>query len=234
MSSMHNQAMTTLGLSRAPSIRAARAHELKNHLSLILAVSKLVEHDVAERSRERLSRVHDAVRRMAELIDEDLVEEHSLPRPQGDAGAMVSVDAIVRDVAGRVSDLAACAGVELVVSCGGGVLRGHAGELTEALVNLVSNAIEASHTGAAVVLTTAETQDGDQEWTVRDTGCGMTREILAQIGRPFCSHRAGGSGLGLAVAHDAVSRDGGLLHIDSAPGAGTTVTIWLPRAGSCE
>ena len=212
-------------------MRAARAHEMKNHLALVMAALDLLEHEIPECSRARLSRVDAALGRIAELISEDLGgEPSSLPAPRGTA-SVVLVDAMIRNVVGRVCDRAARAGIELVVSCGGGVVRGTAGELVEALVNLVSNAIDASSIGGAVIVATSETEQGDQKLVVQDTGCGMTREILAQVGRPFCSHRRGGSGLGLAVARDVITRHGGLLYIESMPGAGTTLTVLLPQPG---
>ncbi|MGE0680707.1 MAG: PAS domain S-box protein [Candidatus Binatia bacterium] len=67
--------------------------------------------------------------------------------------------------------------------------------------------------------------------TVRDTGCGMSPDLLKKIFDPFFTTRpvGEGSGLGLAIVHSIVSSHGGLISVDSTPGAGTTFHIDFPR-----
>jgi CheY-like chemotaxis protein len=65
---------------------------------------------------------------------------------------------------------------------------------------------------------------------VSDTGCGMDAETLARAIEPFFSTKGigKGTGLGLSMVHGVANQLGGALHIDSKPGLGTTVEIWLP------
>lgn len=67
---------------------------------------------------------------------------------------------------------------------------------------------------------------------VSDTGTGMTPEVLARVVEPFFTTKPAGkgTGLGLAMADGFAARSGGGLGIDSTPGQGTTVTLWLPVA----
>lgn len=67
---------------------------------------------------------------------------------------------------------------------------------------------------------------------VSDTGCGMSADTLARVLEPFFTtrERAGGTGIGLAMVSRFVHRLGGSVHIDSAIGKGTTVTLRLPAA----
>lgn len=71
---------------------------------------------------------------------------------------------------------------------------------------------------------------------VADDGSGMPPEVLAQVGQPFFTTKAKGkgTGLGLASAFDLAGAVGGAVLIDSAPGVGTTVNLWLPRAGAYD
>ena len=63
---------------------------------------------------------------------------------------------------------------------------------------------------------------------IGDTGSGMGEEELRQATTPFYTRRSDGTGLGLSVAEYWVSQHGGTLHIESAPGQGTTVRVTLP------
>lgn len=216
------------GDATRPSARAAHAHALKNCLSVVYAVSHLVHGELTDRGRERLARLRAAVCRMNLLIDEDLRPSRSA---RVDLSAVVSVEEVVRSVVDRVEDCAERAGVRLVVRCERGSVRGDASLLVEALHNVVSNAITASPVRGVVRLTTSVTPDGYQEWLVADRGCGMTPDVLRDVGTPYYSKREGGSGLGIAVARDTIRSHGGALDIDSEPGAGTTVRMWIPCEG---
>ena len=98
----------------------------------------------------------------------------------------------------------------------------------EALYQLLDNAVDATR-DAPVVLVVHQSPDGDVEWHVQDRGRGMGAEVMACLGAPFGGAREGREGLGVVRAWDAVERHGGLLHFESTPGEGTTVTIWIPH-----
>ncbi len=67
---------------------------------------------------------------------------------------------------------------------------------------------------------------------VRDTGCGMEPSVLAHVFEPFFTtkEKGEGTGLGLAVVQSIITAHGGEISVESRPGAGTTFTIFLPRA----
>ena len=219
-------AMTLLGNSEAPS-SAARAHAMKNCVAVIRAISHLLERDIADRGRERLARLQLATDRLRELLADALSAK---PCDTVSPSQTICVKTLVGAVVARLGDKAESLGVEIVSRCGEGSLVGDEVALSEALFNLVCNAIDASVSGSTVSVTTNATEDGDQVWVIEDTGHGIPAEALPDIGRPFYSRRAGGSGLGLALARAAVTRQGGLLRIESREGSGTSVTVYLPRA----
>lgn len=105
-------------------------------------------------------------------------------------------------------------------------------ELTQILVNLVSNALQAlppppAREGRVVVC--AEEHAGQLRFEVRDNGAGMSPEVLSSAGTMFFSTRAEGAGLGLAQCKRLVEGHGGELKIDSNPRSGTKVSFTLPR-----
>lgn len=217
--------LTKLPIKTQVPPRAARAHVLKNCLAIVSAVNQLLEPELAGESQLRVGRSQKAVRHMAELIDEDLRLDG---KARHDGGEFVSAEQVFDAVRTRLEDVAESRRVrlEFVVGCGG--LWGDRNSLTEALVNIVKNAIESSDQGDAVVVTGTEGVEGGQLWTVRDTGPGIPRHVLAKLGAPIRSCKQNGAGLGIAVACDIFESHGGLLHIESAPGWGTQVSIWVP------
>ena len=209
----------------SPSPRAARAHALKNCLAVVRAVNRLLESDVSDRSRERLARSQDAVDRMLAIIQEELTADS---RPTARDPGYVSAEGLLRDVVARVEDRAQAGQVELLVQAGPGGVAGDGSDLAEAFSNVVLNAIEATPPGGAVLVYTRELVDGGQVWTVRDTGPGIPEDIGQRLGTLFVTSRKGGSGVGFALARQIVEQHGGQLHIRTAEGSGTVVSMRLP------
>ena len=112
------------------------------------------------------------------------------------------------------------------------------------ILNLVINARDAMPEGGVVTIETAnvrraapagpeEPAEGDYVVIrVRDVGTGMTPEVQARAFEPFFTTKglAGGSGLGLSQVFGTAHQSGGSVEIDSSPGAGTTVSVYLPCA----
>ena len=112
------------------------------------------------------------------------------------------------------------------------VVMGDHNRLRQVFVNIMDNALK--HTPAGGAISVAVTQNGDSAVVIiADTGEGIRPEDLPQIKTKFYKGNSTkrGSGIGLAVADEIVSRHGGTLQIDSVYQQGTTVTITLPLAG---
>jgi CheY-like chemotaxis protein len=122
-------------------------------------------------------------------------------------------------------------------------IRADRSQIHQVLLNLCVNARDAMPLGGTIWLETSlvapETvtehftgADAKQYGCVRvrDTGCGMTPEVKAHIFEPFFTtkERAKGTGLGLSVVYGVVNSHNGFVHVETAPGAGTTFNIYLP------
>jgi signal transduction histidine kinase len=120
-----------------------------------------------------------------------------------------------------------------------------ASQLDHVILNLVINARDAMPGGGTItiglgnVTITRETADelevaaGDYvRIQVTDTGLGMDPDTTVKVFEPFFTTKepGQGSGLGLSMAHGFVVQSKGAIRIDSTPGGGTTITIYLPRA----
>jgi signal transduction histidine kinase len=207
---------------------------MKNCVSVIVALCRLAEREVAGVNRERWTHVQLAAIRMRDLLAEDLAAESGHDAAQGLESNACSVEGLVKSVAKRLEACAEEAGVKLSIDCGGGSIQEQAAGLSEALFNLVANAIEATPRGAAVSLETRPLPNGDQRWVLHDTGYGIAEDQLGGLGLPYRLRKKGGSGLGFAIARAAIARHGGLLRIESRRGSGTSIIVLLANVvGQC-
>jgi len=99
-------------------------------------------------------------------------------------------------------------------------------------VGVLEVRLEAVDMDAAVAAVHPDLKPGSYIWlTVRDTGHGMTPEVLEHIFEPYFTTKpqGEGNGMGLAVVHGIVTSHGGMMTVTSAPGQGTTFEVYLPR-----
>jgi signal transduction histidine kinase len=107
-------------------------------------------------------------------------------------------------------------------------------EIESALVNITTNALQATPEGGIVELSVFADPRGvvpGIRFVARDTGVGIAPEILPQIFDPFFTTKpeGEGTGLGLSLARDIASSHGGQLAVESVVGHGTTMSLWLPE-----
>jgi PAS domain S-box-containing protein len=108
------------------------------------------------------------------------------------------------------------------------LVRGIAGELREALLNLVQNALDAMAGGGTLKIRTTRSAN-EISVSVADTGIGMSAEVRERAFEPFFTTKGvNGTGLGLAEVYGIARRHRGRAEIESAPGEGTTVRLVFP------
>jgi signal transduction histidine kinase len=119
-----------------------------------------------------------------------------------------------------------------LVAPGIAMIRGITGELREALLNLVQNALDAMAGGGTLGMRTVVT-DTDVILDIKDSGIGMSAEVRERAFEPFFTTKGKlGTGLGLAEVYGIVKRHRGVAEIESAPGVGTTIRMKFPRAAA--
>ena len=148
----------------------------------------------------------------------------------------VDIVAVVESCARLMRDRADTAGLRLVQELPPGLpqIQGDSRRLKQVLLNLLSNAVKFTPTGGRVTIRASyQPQDGFR-LIVEDTGIGIAKVDLEKAMRPFgqidsrLARKYQGTGLGLPLARSMAELHGGKLELDSAPGQGTTATIWLP------
>jgi two-component system sensor histidine kinase HydH len=102
--------------------------------------------------------------------------------------------------------------------------------INQVLLNLYLNAIEAMETGGCLTVTLRpSTTKNGLEIKVQDNGTGIKQEDLAHIFDPYFTTKPSGTGLGLAIVHNTIEAHDGEIVVESMPGKGTDITIFLPH-----
>ena len=219
--------MTQQALARAREMEqlgAQLSHELKNPLGAIKALVQLSRRDACdEKSRERLQVAESEVERMSCILQEYLSFSRPMDKLRREP---LLLGALADEVVDLLSAQAAAAGVTLR-RAGDAGLDADPRRLREALFNLVANALEATPRGGSVEVRISE-RKGIIQLEVRDSGRGMSEDVLVRVGTPFFTTREQGTGLGVAMARAAFSQHGGSLDFASEEGRGTTATATLP------
>jgi len=113
-------------------------------------------------------------------------------------------------------------------------VRGHAGQLNQVFMNLLTNAAQAvaGRDDATIWVSTEDINDAVVV-TVRDNGGGIPEDVLPRIFDPFFTTKdvGEGTGLGLSIVHGIVERHGGTIEVDSDPKRGARFRVTLPKEG---
>jgi signal transduction histidine kinase len=221
-------------LALSGRIVAEIAHEVGTPLHSIAGHLELLRQDVAsgaplEATTRRLNVVESQLARVSEIITQllDLTR-----RPPGEA-VPVDVNGLVRSTAELVRPGLTAAGLTLELALAPDLphVRGHGGQLQQVVLNLLTNAIDATAPGGRVRLATANGRDPDGlEIEVSDTGTGIPEPDRKRIFEPFFSTKepGRGTGLGLFISAQIVREHRGRIELDSAEGRGSRFRVLLP------
>lgn len=216
------------------------SHEFRSPLMSLVGNVDLVLDEAEALSPEsvhRLEVVQRNAERLLSLVSELLVSASAVlavhPRRTDLAG-------LIENSIGSVQAQADASNVSLATDVPA-PLWAHADPLriSQALDNLVSNAIKYSPDGGKVTVS-ARRRDSWVQLKVQDTGMGISEEETSRIFTRFFRSQAArqaaipGVGLGLSITKTIVERHGGDISCDSKPGVGTTFTLTLPAEGSAE
>ena len=225
------------------------AHDFNNLLAVILGNAELLRElltdgtEEAELTDEVLSaagRGADLVRRLLAFARKQFLE----PKAVNLNDRLSDIVALLRRTLGEHIR------VETATSPDLGTVLVDPAQVDDAILNLAINARDAMPGGGTITLETAnvhleeadaaghaELTPGDYAMlAVRDTGVGMTPEIAARALEPFFTTKepGRGTGLGLSQVYGLVRQSGGYLKIDTAPGQGTIIRIYLPRVTATD
>ena len=223
------------------------AHDFNNLLTAIsgyadLALAQISDRAVAADVRE----IHSAVARASSLTRQVLAFSQRQPSEPQVLDANEAVGRTLRMIARLVGEDVS---VTFVPGANESLVRIDPGQLDQVLFNLAINARDAMPKGGRLAFSTRTIEPGDADGgpaadasrvgpyvaiAVADTGSGIPVELQARILEPFFTTKPAGkgTGLGLSTVYGIVGQAGGFLTMDSEVGAGTTISIHLPRVAA--
>lgn len=101
-------------------------------------------------------------------------------------------------------------------------------QIQQCLINIYKNAIEAMKEKGGILSIDVSEQKKDIVIKIKDTGVGMTREEVLQLGRPYYSTKKEGTGLGMLMVYSTINKVNGKIEVESEKGNGTTFIISIP------
>ena len=236
----HAQRLTNLA-----RLAGGVAHDFNNLLTIINGCCQLLLNSLPAGHvlRPLVEPIEQAGARGAELTTRLL----AFSRREPAATATVNLNHVIREVQPMLTPLIGET-VRLALNLEPSLwnVRADPSELSQILMNLVTNARDAMPDGGIVGIRTANVDlfsGGSSpaagsfvELVVRDSGCGMSEDVRMRIFEPFFTTKPAGegTGLGLATVRRIVAKSGGEIDVETAVGRGTTMRVRLPRAEGLE
>ena len=210
------------------------AHEVKNPLTPISLSVDLLRRAHAEGSAD----FDSVLERTLDMIQRQVVNMREVTRDfaafagEHRARSPVQVGELLDDVLELSAAWAAERGVSIERGGPGGVVMADPGELRRALLNLVSNAIEAMQEGGTLDVQVL-CEGGFVDVIVRDSGSGLDDDVREHLFEPYFTTRSSGTGLGLAIVRRVVEDLGGSVSLENcAEGPGAVAKLHLPESSA--
>lgn len=220
----HADRLATIG-----QLAAGIAHEINEPLSGILGFAQLAQKDpgISGPARQDIEKIINATLHAREIVRKLLIFARKMPTHM----MKIDLNEVIREGLYFLDARCAKEGIEITYSLDEHLpgISADPAQMTQVLVNLAVNSIQAMRDGGTLHIKTYA-EDDHVVMTVQDTGTGMSEETMKKIFLPFFTTKEvnEGTGLGLPVVHGIITSHGGSIRVDSEVGRGSMFEIRLP------
>jgi PAS domain S-box-containing protein len=213
-------------LAAVGQLAAGVAHEIRNPLTSMKGYAEFLTLD--EKDPERLEFINiilDEIERVNTIVEDFMV----LAKPKMVELEEKNVVPVIKNVVSLLEFEARKKHVKLSFECPHEIIQIECDEnrLKQVFLNFIKNGIEAMPNGGELHVKTM-IHDNNVQISIQDTGVGIPKEKLKQIGEPFYTTKKNGNGLGLMVSFKIIENHNGKVFVESEPNKGTTFNILLP------
>jgi two-component system NtrC family sensor kinase len=233
---VQSQIMQSEKLAAVGQLAAGVMHEINNPLATIRVCVAAIQGRLSdgisggESVEEYLQIIDKEVERCTRIVDGLL----DFSRPKGKSKAPVALSTLVEDTLFLLKHHRRFKRLTVVRELAPDLppTLGNAEQLTQVLMALMLNALDAMEQGGRLTIRTARSRLRVDEVVVEveDTGVGISDEEQSKIFEPFYTTKppGRGTGLGLSICYGIVEEHRGRIEVESAPGRGTTFRVYLP------
>jgi len=211
-------------LSAVGEMASVVGHELRNPLTAVTNSHFLLRQSLGDPAPDPVEKHLAMAERetaKAATLAEDLT---AFVRPRSPVFEPVRLDEVVHEV---LEATPPPSGVDVSVDTQSDVIEADRVQITEVLVNLVTNAYQAMPEGGSVTVA-ARATNGSASLVVADSGPGVAPDAAARLFEPFFTTKANGTGLGLAIVRRLVESHGGDVSLDNGDPGGARFTVRVP------
>jgi len=227
----HSQKLSSIG-----RLAAGVAHEINNPLAIICQKAGLMKDliDLGSDFKEK-SKFIELTNSVLQSVDRCSTITHRL---LGFARRMeveyeeLDLNEVLQEVIGFLEKEALHRNIKVVIKFDPDLpqISSDRAQLQQIFLNILANGFAAVEDGGIIIIKTWVEDDENEGVSIRDNGCGMSKEDMGNIFEPFFTTKKGyGTGLGLPITYGIIKKMGGTINVKSTEGVGSTFTILLPK-----
>lgn len=223
-----NLRLQTERLQLAGEIAAGVAHEIRNPMTVISGFIQMMNQQKDSPSFRYTSLIESEIKRIEYIISEFLV----LSKPTPSAEEAFFLRHVLNDVITLFEHELSSKHIRVDYKWNAHNmwLLGDEAHVKQVIINVVKNAIEAIEDHGELHLYSYSKNHQDYIVVIRDTGSGMTHEVIDNLFKPFFTTKAEGTGLGMMICQKIMADVGGRIEVQSSPGQGTTMYLHFKKA----